>query len=233
MDAKRSSRYGIAGWPLRTLSLDNIARAIRGLPIVEIPKDLLNSVSAKALFSVLATAHSPKALAGTTDFTKLAGLVWDDYRRYLDVQIAYGRFLRCNLFRVFLGAANREELKNSIDKLNSIARDLCDIEPVIETHGGFESTMEGFTQVLEASSSTLVVDFANIRDPKLIDFLLTSPCADRIAYFHVRNLPLHCEVKSLIEVEATAFRMYPDHAFLWEPKSIDGVQALEIFKKLR
>ena len=69
--------------------------------VAEIPKDLLDTVSVKALFVALEACRKTLSMAGTTDFTTLSGFSWPDYQAYLDMQVASARFLRCGLWRVF------------------------------------------------------------------------------------------------------------------------------------
>ena len=229
---KRYNSYGIAGWPLRDLSIDVLARLALKLPIIELPKDLLNTISVKELFSALASAGKETVLAGTTDFARLSGLAWQDYRRYLDIQIANARFLRCKGLRCFLGAGSMEELKISLDRLATISVQIREIETLVETHGGFESTLEGFHHLIETTSHKVVVDFANIQDERLVEYILMSrSIGERIAYFHIRNLPPYCEAESTLEAEAAAGRVYPQHVFLWEPKALAGLDALRVFEK--
>ena len=224
--------FGIAGWPLRNLTLNVIAEVIHTTPstLIEIPKDLLDSVSTKKLFAILAASKKIGSLAGTTDFTMLAGVSWGDYQNYLDIQIAFGRFLKCKIFRVFLQAKTRGELELSLSRIMEYVQRFSDIEIVFETHGGYESTKAGFEFCLNACALRTVVDFGNIADDSLKELILYGNLYRRIAYFHVRNLPGYCEAESLVTVETEATLAYPQHAFLWEPKAVSGPRALEIFR---
>jgi hypothetical protein len=226
-------KFGIAGWPLRNLSLNGIADVIDTTPstLMEIPKDLLDSVPAKKLFAMLVASKKAVSLAGTTDFTTLAGLSWTDYQKYLDIQIAFGRFFRCKMFRVFLQARTLGELELSVSRLIEYAQRFTDIEIVFETHGGYESTKSGFEFCLNSCSFRTVIDFGNIVENALKGFILDSSLDRRIAYFHVRNLPGYCEAESLVTVEARAMQRYPQHAFLWEPKAVSGHRAVRIFRE--
>jgi hypothetical protein len=226
--------YDLAGWPLRGLSLASIAEVIaQSSCLVEIPKDLLDSVSAKSLHALLSAKQRPTVLAGTTDFAKMAGLSWGSYRSYLAIQIAYARFLGCQMFRVFLGADSRTTLEPSLERLALLSRELQDIEVVVETHGGFESTKEGFLHCVTSSPIRFVVDFANIADKALVDVILKGKYSNKIAYFHVRNLPGYCEADHLLEVETRAKRAYRRHIFLWEPKAITGLEAVTVFNSYK
>ena len=224
---------GIAGWPLRDLSLVDIADAIKATPceLVEIPKDLLDSVSIKKLFDILQASNKTVAFAGTTDFATLSGLPWSDYQNYLDIQAAAARFLKSRYWRVFLQAPTLEELEFSIRKVIDYSRRIPEVEIVIETHGGPESTMEGFNFCLKNSSINFVVDFSNILDTSLREFIAQGGLRERIAYFHVRNIPGYREEASLAPIEAKAARAYPQHAFLWEPKVISGRAAVDMFRR--
>jgi hypothetical protein len=225
-------KFGIAGWPLRNLSLNVIAEVIHTTPstLIEIPKDLLDSVSTKKLFAILAASKKIVSLAGTTDFTSLAGLSWGDYQNYLDTQIAFGRFLKCKIFRVFLQARTRGELDLSLSRMIEYAQRFPDIEIVFETHGGYESTKAGFECCLNTCALRVVVDFGNISDSSLRELILDSNLSRRIAYFHIRNVPGYCEAESLVTAEAEAIQAYPQHAFLWEPKAVSGPRAVKIFR---
>jgi hypothetical protein len=225
-------KFGIAGWPLRSLSLNGIAEVIHSVPscIIELPKDLLNSIPTKKLFGILSASTKTVSLAGTTDFTRLSDLSWGDYQNYLDIQIAFGRFFKCKIFRVFLQARTRKQLELSVSRMIEYAQRLPDIEIVFETHGGYESTKEGFEFCINASSLRTVVDFGNISDGALAEFILDSNLDRRIAYFHVRNLPGYCEEETLGAVEGRAMLAYPQHTFLWEPKTVSGPGAVKIFR---
>jgi hypothetical protein len=227
-------KYDIAGWPLRAVSLATLAEVIaQSSSLVEIPKDALNSVSTKRLRTLLVTAQKPTVLAGTTDFGRMAGLSWGSYRSYLEIQIAYARFLGCTMFRVFLGANSRTTLEPSLERLALLSRELQDIEVVVETHGGFESTKGGFLHCITSSPIRFVVDFANIADRALVDVILNGKYSNKIAYFHVRNLPGYCEADHLLRVETRAKSAYPRHIFLWEPKAISGLEAVTVFNSYK
>jgi hypothetical protein len=222
---------GIAGWPLRRLSLADLAYAIETIPceLIEIPKDLLDAVSLKKIHEVLRTSDKIVALAGTTDFATLSGLSWKDYRAYLDVQVAAARFLGCRYWRVFLQASTPAHLERSIKNLVDYSRHQPEVEIIVETHGGAESTLEGFRYCLENSDLKFVVDFSNIPDSALREFILEKMIGTRIAYFHVRNIVSYREESRLVSVEIRAEKVYPHHVFLWEPKDIDGRAAIDRF----
>jgi len=227
------SNIGIAGWPLRSISageLRGLVALLRAEPI-EIPKDLLDSISLKALFEILGGAGKGVSLAGTTDFAGLAGLSWDDYRRYLGVQVAAARFLGCRYFRIFLNAGTSMEMEVALARVVEFSREHEDLEVLIETHGGYESTMEGFKRCIEGFSFRFVVDFANIGDVRLRDWIVESSIGDRVAYFHIRNLGGYLEEEGLLVIEEKARTVYTDKTFLWEPKVVSGVDALEILAK--
>ena len=225
-------KFGIAGWPLRNLSLDDLASVIEMTPskIVEIPKDLLNSVSVKKLFEILKSSQKTAALAGTTDFTNMAGLTWDDYQRYLDIQVVSAQFLGCKIIRVFLQADTRKELELSLNRLGEYSRRFPDMEMAVETHGGFESTKEGIDYCLNQSSIRFVVDFAAVSDEAVKELILGGGLGERIVYFQLRNSPGFCEENDLIDVETRAVEAHPHHDFLWEPKTVSGPEAVKIFQ---
>jgi len=227
------SNIGIAGWPLRTISPDNLRDLVVSLraDIIEIPKDLLDSISLKKLFDILCGSGKEMSFAGTTDFAGLAGLSWDDYRRYLGVQVASARFLGCDYLRVFLNAGTSVEMEKALERVEEVSRENADVEILIETHGGYESTLEGFKRCIEGSPFRFVVDFANIGDAKLRDWILESSIGDSLAYFHIRNLGEHREDEDLFGIEERARVVYADKTFLWEPKAVSGVDALDIFAK--
>lgn len=227
------SRIGIAGWPLRNLSSDLLGRLVDriNVDLIEIPKDLLDSISLKTLFEILTRSGKQVSLAGTTDFSGLAGFSWSDYSRYLAVQAAAARFLRCAYLRVFLNADTSEGMATALARLAEFSEQNGDVEILIETHGGYESTLDGFMRCIEGHPFRFVVDFANIRDAGLATSILDSPVAASIAYFHMRNLGDYCENEGLLSVETRARTAYPDHVFLWEPKAVSGVDALEVLTK--
>lgn len=226
-------RFGIAGWPLRNLPLDTLREVIEQVPVdlLEIPKDLIDSTSIKSLFAVLEDRKYTCSFAGTTDFSNLSGLAWRDYQRYLDIQISCARFLRCSMVRVFLQAADLRELEVCLDRLKSYSDLNQDIEIVVETHGGFESHIEGLIYFLDNASFRLVVDISNIEDTKTSEYVVSGELGSRIAYFHVRNLPGYTEQNQLVDWETRATQAYPEHTFLWEPKDVSGAAAVKIFRQ--
>jgi hypothetical protein len=199
--------------------------------VAEIPKDLLDVVSVKALFVALEESGKTLSFAGTTDFTTLSGFSWPDYEAYLDVQVASARFLRCGIWRVFLQASTMAELKASLRRVARYASRHADVEIVVETHGGFESTREGFDYCILHSPLRFVVDLANITDTTLREAILRGTFKRRVAYFHLRNFGDYTEVKSLLRLEARALQAYPRHTFLWEPKQVEGVEAVRLFNQ--
>lgn len=223
---------GIAGWPLRRASLECIELALQlgRSPIVEIPKDLLDRISVKQLFGIVARSRKTPCLAGTTDFALLSGLQWCDYKRYLDIQVSQARFLGCRMLRLFLQAKSRAHFETAFDRVVEFASALSDLEIVLETHHGWETRRDGLDRVLARSEIRLVVDFANVRDLAVREALLTEIPRRRIAYFHIRNLPTHPERPSLATFEARAAEAFPRHPFLWEPKTVSGWGAVEAFR---
>ena len=141
---------GIAGWPLRRASADCVELAFRlgRSPIIEIPKDLLDRISVKQLFGIVARSGKTPCLAGTTDFARLSGLQWCDYKRYLDIQASQARFLGCRMLRLFLQAKSRAEFETALGRVVEFASRLRDLEIVLETHHGWETHPDGLDRVL-------------------------------------------------------------------------------------
>jgi len=229
--AVEATDLGIAGWPLRRASVECIELAFQlgRSPIIEIPKDLIDRISVKQLFGIVARSRKTPCLAGTTDFATLSGLQWGDYKRYLDIQVSQARFLGCRMLRLFLQAKSRTEFETSLDRVVEFASALSDLEIVLETHHGWETHRDGLDRVLAQSKIRLVVDFANVRDRAVREALLRNVPQRRIAYFHIRNLPTRLERPSLAAVEAMAAEAFPRHPFLWEPKTLSGWRAVETF----
>jgi hypothetical protein len=223
---------GIAGWPLRRASPDCLDLAFRsGLsPIIEIPKDLLDRMSLKKLFGIVARSQKMPCFAGTTDFAHLSGLTWTDYKRYLDIQVSQARFLGCRMLRLFLQAENRAEFGNALGRIIEFASRLKDLEIVLETHRGWETHPDGLNHLLAQTEIRLVVDFANVSKRAVREVLLRDLPHRRIAYFHIRNLPTRLERPSVAACEATAEEVFPRHPFLWEPKTLSGWRAVEAFR---
>jgi hypothetical protein len=223
---------GIAGWPLRRASPDCIDLAFRSgrSPIIEIPKDLLDRIPVKQLFRIVARSGKTPCLAGTTDFARLSGLKWPDYKRYLDIQTSQARFLGCRMLRLFLQAESRAEFETALGRVVEFASRLQDLEIVLETHRGWETRPDGLNRLLAQTEIRLVVDFANVRDNGVREMLLKDVPKRRIAYFHIRNLPMRPERPSLVALEARAERAFPRHPFLWEPKTLSGRRAVEAFR---
>lgn len=225
-------KLGIAGWPLRRASAAciDLAFQLSRSSIVEIPKDLLDRISTKQLFSIIARSAKTPCLAATTDFARLSGLGWIDYKRYFDIQVSQARFLGCKMLRVFLQAETQIEFKVAIDRLAEVRKQMKDLEIVLETHRGWETTQGGLDFLLLQTDFRLVVDFANVRGRKVREYILSDVPKQRIAYFHIRNLPIRLERPSLAGLEHKAVEAFPDHPFLWEPKTVGGFRALETFR---
>jgi hypothetical protein len=223
---------GIAGWPLRRASPDCIDLAFRSgrSPIIEIPKDLLDRMSMKKLFGIVAGSQKIPCLAGTTDFAGLSGLKWGDYKRYLDIQVSQARFLGCRMLRLFLQAENRAEFGTALGRVVEYASSLKDLEIVLETHRGWETHSDGLNDLLAQTEIRLVVDFANVREQAVREVFLRDVPHWRIAYFHIRNLPTRLERPSVAACEARAEEVFPRHPFLWEPKTLSGWRAVEAFR---
>ena len=223
---------GIAGWPLRSASADCVELAFRlgRSPIIEIPKDLLDRISVKQLFRIVARSGKTPCLAGSTDFARLSGLQWCDYKRYLDIQASQARFLGCRMLRLFLQAKSRAEFETALGRVVEFASRLRDLEIVLETHHGWETRPDGLDRVLAGTEIRLVVDFANVPDRAVREALLREVPKRRIAYFHIRNLPIRREGPSLAAFEARAAEAFPRHPFLWEPKTLSGRRAVEAFR---
>jgi hypothetical protein len=100
---------------------------------------------------------------------------------------------------------------------------------VLETHRGWETHSEGLKDVLAQTEIRLVVDFANVREQAMREVFLRDVPHRRIAYFHIRNLPTRRERPSVATCEARAEEVFPQHPFLWEPKTISGWRAVEAF----
>jgi hypothetical protein len=223
---------GIAGWPLRSASADCVELAFRlgRSPIIEIPKDLLDRISVKQLFRIVARSGKTPCLAGSTDFARLSGLEWCDYKRYLDIQASQARFLGCRMLRLFLQAKSRAEFETALGRVVEFASRFRDLEIVLETHHGWETRPDGLDRVLAGTEIRLVVDFANVPDRAVREALLREVPKRRIAYFHIRNLPMRPERPSLAAFEARAAEAFPRHPFLWEPKTLSGWRAVEAFR---
>src|SRR5271169_1301138 len=197
---------GIAGWPLRRGPADCIELAFRlgRSPIIEIPKDLLDRISVKQLFAIVSRSGKTACLAGTTDFARLSGLQWRDYKRYLDIQASQARFLGCRMLRLFLQAKSRAEFETALSRVMEFASRLRDLEIVLETHHGWETQPDGLDRVLAGTGLRLVIDLANVRDRAMRETLLRDVPKRRIAYFHIRNLPTRPERPSLAALETMA-----------------------------
>jgi hypothetical protein len=201
--------------------------------VAELPKDLLDQVSIKQLFRTIRAASKEVSLAATTDFAHLGGMDWADYGRYLDIQVAQARFLGARLFRVFLQADTQEDFIRALYGLERYTRRVSEMEIVVETHGGWESTAEGLPAFLKSTDARLVVDFGNIADEAASEFILRGAMGERIAYFHLRALPGAPSTDPLLDRrEARAMNAYPTHSFLWEPKGPQTPEALAIWHRL-
>jgi hypothetical protein len=224
-------KLGIAGWPLRRASADCIDLAFKlgRSPIIEIPKDLLDRIPMKQLFRIVARSGKTPCLAGTTDFARLSGLKWPDYKRYLDIQASQARFLGCRMLRLFLQAKSRAEFETALGRVMEFASQLRDLEIVLETHRGWETQQDGLDRVLAGTEFRLVIDFANVPNPAMRETLLNYVPERRIAYFHIRNLTTRPERPSLAAFETKAAEAFPRRPFLWEPKTLSGWRAVEAF----
>lgn len=134
------------------------------------------------------------------------------------------------MLRLFLQAENRVEFGTALGRVVEFASNLKDLEIVLETHRGWETCSDGLNDLLAQTEIRLVVDFANVRDNGVREMLLKDVPKRRIAYFHIRNLPMHPERPSLAALEARAEQAFPRHPFLWEPKTLSGRRAVEAFR---
>lgn len=231
----RVEQLGIAGWPLRNASEEEFERLLFTCApaFLEIPKDLVRHVSIKRLGELARRFDGPICFAGTTDFADAGGMDWSNYSRYLDIQLAMAAFLRCKMMRCFLGASSTTGFTRALDRVQEFARRANGIEIVIETHGGFESRMPGFEQLLTYTRVRLVMDWANLEDDDVRASVLRGQIGERIAYFHLRYLPGTVEGGTLGDAERRLIEAYPRHVFLWEPKEISGADAIDSFSANR
>ena len=86
----------------------------------------------------------------------------------------------------------------------------------------WETHPDGLNHLLAQTEIRLVVDFANVRERAVREVLQKDVPQRRIAYFHIRNLPTRPERPSLAACEARAEEAFPQHPFLWEPKTLSG-----------
>jgi hypothetical protein len=233
-----------AGWALRHFAIDEMETLLNlSAPrLVEISKDFLrDGVSLKTLAAALSrirhVSRAELAFAGSTDLMACAGLSWDEYRRYLAVQIAQARFLECSLFRLFAGAPSPSV---TLSDLTARVRDFCaDLTPIaacVEIHGGIESHPDVLAELLRCTPVKVVIDFENAHRAGLTRArLLEIVPLDRVAYVHQRNLPgTWTEHQASLEDELQWQEFIPTRAFLWEPKTVEEPRRVqELFREYR
>jgi hypothetical protein len=237
-DAPPNRAAQLAGWPLRSASLETFERYLdqRRPVVVEISKDMVDGeVSTKELRRCLERYRetNPDArvsFAGTTDFTGCAGFSFDAYLGYLAIQVAQARFLGATFFRLFVGEDTGAPEDCVLDRLARFDTLLDPILPLVELHLGWESSTGRPELLLERTPFAFVVDFENLMTSGLdpADLLGRLP-ESRVAYAHARNLPPdHVEHPSSLDVERAWCALQPATPVLWEPKRLSCAQALEV-----
>jgi hypothetical protein len=229
-----------AGWPLRHFTIEQLGRLLAmGTPrLVELSKDALDGdISLKALarhLSEYRAAHAfDLAFAATTDLVGCAGFPWERYRQYLGVQIAQARFLECTHFRLLLGHPSPAvPLHDLIDRVVTTCADLEPMRAVVEIHAGVESDPVVLAALVHRTPVAFLVDLDNmLRGGLTLETLLAIVPAERIAYFHLRNLEdVWIEHPTALVEERRCRTRFPNGTFLWEPKTVnDPERILELY----
>jgi len=115
-------------------------------------------------------------------------------------------------------------------RLNAVAQLFAPTIPVVELHGGWESTPTHLRSLVARTSCLFVVDFANGLSCGLSYVELSEVLPrKRIAYFHSRNLGGHYieDIDSVGE-EARWRAQHPDIPVLWEPKHLSAQRIKEL-----
>jgi hypothetical protein len=225
-----------AAWPLRHFKVNELLALVSEFRprVLELSKDFLDGdVSLKGLARSLEGVRASNSIelvfAGTTDLVRCAGFPWERYRRYLAVQMAQARFLDCTGFRLMVGQrSSAAESGTVIDRVRTLCEDLSPLQACVEIHGGVESELPVLAELLQSTPVMIVVDLENMERAGLTTEELRAVLPpERVAYFHVRNLPgVWTEHPATLGAQYEWQRDYPDAVFLWEPKSVDAPQRI-------
>jgi hypothetical protein len=231
MTAMNRSPVFPAAWPLRHFNADDLLRLVSEYPprVLELSKDFLDGdVSLKGLARGLERVRGGNSLelvlAGTTDLVRCAGFPWERYRRYLAVQMAQAKFLDCTGFRLLVGPRLPcVEDGTVIDRIETLCEDLSPVQAYVEIHGGIESEPAVLAELLQRAPIMVVIDLQNMQRAGLTSEELRAVLPpERVAYFHVRNLPgVWIEDPASLSEQHESQRRYPGVSFLWEPKTVD------------
>jgi hypothetical protein len=226
-----------AAWPLRHFKLDELLRLVSEYQprVLELSKDFLDrDVSLKEVARGLQRVRTGNSLelvlAGTTDLVRCAGFPWDRYRRYLAVQVAQARFLDCTGFRLLVGARSAGIEAGAVtDRIATLCGDLAPVQAYVEIHGGIESEQAVLAELLQRTPVKIVIDLQNMQRAGLTSEGLRAVLPpERVAYFHVRNLPdIWIEDQASLGEQHEWQRRYPDALFLWEPKTVDKPERIQ------
>jgi hypothetical protein len=226
-----------AAWPLRHFEVDELLGFVSEYPprALELSKDFLDGgVSLKGLAQSLERVRAENTfelvLAGTTDLVRCAGFPWDRYRRYLSVQVAQARFLDCTGFRLLVGARSPDvEHSTVIDRIGALCEDLAPVQAYVELHGGIETEPAVLADLLKRTPLKVVIDLQNMQRAGLtLEGLRAVLPPERVAYFHVRNLPdVWIEDPASLGDQHECQRRYPDALLLWEPKTVDEPERIQ------
>lgn len=170
------------------------------------------------------------SFAGTTDFTDCSGFPFDAYLGYLAIQVAQARFLGATFFRFFVGKDPAAPEDRVLDRLDRFGALLDPIQPLVELHMGWESSLGRLELLVERTTCAFVVDFENFMSSGLDAAVLLERLPEsRVAYAHARNLPPdHVEHPSSLNLEEEWRTAQPATPVLWEPKRLSCAQTLEL-----
>jgi hypothetical protein len=225
-----------AAWPLRHFEVNELLGLVSEYPprVLELSKDFLGGgVSLKDLARLLEGVRAGNSidlvLAGTTDLVRCAGFPWERYRRYVAVQMAQARFLECTGFRLMVGPRSSDvDSGTVIDRVGTLCEDLSPVQACVEIHGGVESELSVLAELLQSTPIMIVIDLENLDRAGLTTEELRAVLPpERVAYFHVRNLPgVWTEHPATLSAQYEWQRDYPDAVFLWEPKSVNAPERI-------
>jgi hypothetical protein len=116
-----------------------------------------------------------------------------------------------------------------VRRVQELCTDLAPINACVEIHGGLESQLAALGEILRSTPVKIVIDLENMYHAGLnLDELLAFVPIERVAYFHQRNLPgVWIEHRPSLKDESRCHELFPNHAFLWEPKTVEDPKRIE------
>lgn len=228
----------LAGWTTKDFSLEELRKYLYNYnpTIFEISKDFIGAnVSIKKIHKLIKEYKKDKPLiisyAGTTDFVNCYGFSFDEYLKYLSIQVSQARFLNSTFFRIMVGGDSDTKI-NIIERLSSFEKRITPVKIIIEIHGGWESSIENIRKIIDETDYNFIIDFQNLLESDLSFQKLNGLIPkERIEYYHNRNLDCgYIESEELSSEEKKWVDEHEKSKVLWEPKLIKKHEILRLIR---